>query len=187
MLIIIDKEWSIKDKGGSYLLTRWEGKTNIIKASGDITKVYTHKSHHGSLADCLATYARYVVLDSTDQMTLDGYVKALEIAYRMEPGELDFKNEYIELTKKYNDLAGNYIDLTKKLIKYQEDDINFSQIHISVVDNQSLSIEKDMLYGNITRIMLTSDVEELEKMKLFALVRLNTICNYRRYCISSPF
>lgn len=89
MLIIIDKEWSIKDKGGSYLLTRWEGKTNTIKSSGDITKVYSHKSTHGSLSDCLITYARQTVVSSAEQLTLEGYVKALEAAYNKIVNRLD--------------------------------------------------------------------------------------------------
>lgn len=90
MLIVIDKEWSIKiDKNGSYLLTRWEGKSTVIKSSGASVKNYSHKSHHGSLASCLETYARLTVLSSAEEMTLEQYVKALESAYNKIMDRLD--------------------------------------------------------------------------------------------------
>lgn len=50
---------------------------------------------------------------------------------------------------------------------------------IEITDTQALQNEIDMLKGNINRMAVTDDKEELDVMKQFALMRIEAIYEYR--------
>lgn len=48
--------------------------------------------------------------------------------------------------------------------------------------HKQMEIERDMLNGNLNRIMICDDLEELNSMFLFAVRRINSIYEIKRQC-----
>ena len=47
------------------------------------------------------------------------------------------------------------------------------------MDRQDFEIEKDMLKGNIARICISDDIEEIRSMRNWAIIRLEAMVGYR--------
>lgn len=51
---------------------------------------------------------------------------------------------------------------------------------MSILNYQDLRNERNMLDGNLNRLMVTENMEELERMVRFAKIRIGNIAEYRK-------
>lgn len=51
---------------------------------------------------------------------------------------------------------------------------------MSILNYQDLKNERNMLDGNLNRLMVTENMEELERMVRFAKIRIDNIVEYRK-------
>lgn len=51
---------------------------------------------------------------------------------------------------------------------------------MSILNYQGLRNERNMLDGNLNRLMVTENMEELERMVRFAKIRIGNIVEYRK-------
>lgn len=51
---------------------------------------------------------------------------------------------------------------------------------MSILNYQDLRNERNMLDGNLNRLMVTENMEELERMVRFAKIRIDNIVEYRK-------
>lgn len=84
----------------------------------------------------------------------------------------------ISLLNDYNKLATKFIALQNEYTELKLKDFNLP--HICIHDNTDSMIQTDLLLGNISRINLTNDLNEIDKMEGFAISRIKSLSNFHK-------